>query len=107
MLACVWLLVRTLLLRNASPDVFADAEYLEQVLLLALSCPLCIVGVLAAQRLTLNWWPYLRNDSRTILAIWLYFFIVGCFQWIVLVPWAVHQWYDFYDSVVARTRRSR
>src|SRR5215472_8002214 len=77
-LTCVWLLVRTLLLRNASPHVFADAEYLEQVLLFALSCPLCGVGLVLAQRLTLSWWPYPGNDSRTILAVWLYFFVAGC-----------------------------
>jgi hypothetical protein len=36
----VWVLVRTLVLRNASPQVFGDAEYLEQIYILALSSPL-------------------------------------------------------------------
>ena len=105
-LACLWLLARTLLLRHAPPDLFADAEEYEQILLLALSTPLCLVGVTVAQRITFNWWPYPANDARTIVVIWLAFFLVGCLQWFVLVPWVVHKWYDVYDSIAVR-RQSR
>jgi hypothetical protein len=97
----VWLLVRTLVLRNASPQVFSDAEYLEQILIMALSMPLCGLILLPVTRWgALSWWAYPANDVRTILAIWLCFFVIGCVQWFVLVPWIIHKGFDLYDRLV-------
>jgi hypothetical protein len=103
--ACVWLLVRTLLFRNASPQVFGDAEYLEQIYILALTGPLSALIVWPLRWISFSWWVYPANDARTILAIWLFFFVIGCIQWFVLVPWVVHKGFDLYDFVVIRVRR--
>jgi hypothetical protein len=104
-LSCVWLLARTLLLRNAADNVFLDAEYLEQLLMFNLSSPLSWIGVLFAHLCSFAWWHYPRNDARTILLIWLYFFSMGCLQWFVLIPWGVHKAFDLYDFLADGVRR--
>jgi hypothetical protein len=101
----VWLLIRTLLLRNASPQVFGDAEEIERLLVLGLSSPLSALVVwVAGKWISFAWWSYPGNDSRTILAIWIGLFVIGCFQWFVLVPWIVHKGFDLYDFVVVKIR---
>ena len=54
----VWVLVRTLVLRNASPQVFGDAEYLEQIYILALSSPLSGLICGPYRRVSFSWWVY-------------------------------------------------
>lgn len=101
----VWLLIRTLFLRNASPHVFGDAEEIERILVFALSSPLSGLLVWAAGKwISFTWWSYPGNDSRTILAIWICLFVIGCLQWFVLVPWIVHKGFDLYDFVVFKIR---
>lgn len=106
--AYLWVLVRTLVLRNASPQVFGDAEYLEQIYILALSMPLCGLIVWPVTRwVSLSWWAYPANDARTILAIWLCFFVVGCVQWFVLAPCIIHKGFDLYDRLALVNQRKR
>src|SRR5581483_3527816 len=104
-LACVWLLIRTFLLRSAPPRVFGDAVELELVLLLGLTAPLSGVLILSFRWLPFTKWPFAGNDPRTILAIWFFFFASGCLQWFVIVPWIVHKWFDLYDYAVEKGRR--
>jgi hypothetical protein len=103
--AYVWLLARTLVLRNASPQVFGDEAYLEQIYILGLSSPLSAVVVWPLRWVSFSWWIYPANDARTIVAIWFCFFAAGCLQWFVLVPWIVHKGYDLYDLVFRLVRR--
>ena len=104
-LACVWALVWILLLRNTSPKEFGDAEEAEILLMLGLSAPLSYMIVLALRWVSFSWWIYPENDSRTILAIWLCIFAIGCLQWFVLFPWVVDKGYDLYDLVALRVKR--
>jgi hypothetical protein len=103
--AFVWQLVRILLFRSAPPQALADAEYLEQLYIFALSEPLSGLIVWPLKWVSFSWWVYPGNDPRTIIAIWLSFFTIGCLQWFVLVPWAVHKAFDLYDFVVHKVRR--
>ena len=103
----VWVLVRTLVLRNASPQVFEDAEYLEQIYILSLSIPLSGLIVWPLRWVSFSFWVYPANDARTILAIWLCFFAVGCVQWFVLVPWIIHKGFDLYDRLALVNHRKR
>jgi peptidoglycan biosynthesis protein MviN/MurJ (putative lipid II flippase) len=105
LLACVWLLVWILILRNASPREFGDAEEAEILLMLGLSAPLSILIVLALRWVSFSWWIYPENDSRTILAIWFCIFAIGWLQWFVLFPWVVDKGYDLYDFLALRVRR--
>ena len=104
-ITCIWLLVRTLLLRNAPPQVFGDAEETELWSMLGLSEPLSLIVYFASSIRTSSWWSYPANDARTILAVWLLFFVLGCLNWFVLVPWVVHTGYDLFDFVVRVVRR--
>lgn len=104
-LTCVWLLIRTLLVRNASPKQFGDMEEAELLAMLGLSSPTSWLIVLATRWLTFSWWAYPENDARSIIVAWLCFFAVGCLQWFVLVPWFVHKGFDVYDGVLSRWRR--
>jgi hypothetical protein len=104
-LAYIWLLIRTLLLRNASPQVFGEAEEAEILLCLNLSAPISLLIVLVSRWVSLAWWIYPENDARTILAVWLFFFVIGCLQWFVLFPWMIHKGFDLYDYVACLVRR--
>jgi hypothetical protein len=105
-ITCIWLLVRILLLRNAPPNVFWDAEELEQIYMFCLSAPLSGIILYFVSFMTkFDWWRYSANDARTILAVWLFFFALGCLNWFVLVPWVVHTGYDLFDFVVRVVRR--
>jgi len=104
-LACVWLLVWTLLLRNASPKDFGDVEEAEILGMLGLSAPLSFLIIFPLRWVSFSWWIYPENDSRTILAIWFCIFAIGCLQWFVLFPWMVDKGYDIYDFVALRVRR--
>jgi hypothetical protein len=83
MIACISLLVHTLLLRNAPPRAFGDAEEVEELSMVILSFPASLVGFLPFRGLGPN---YLENDPRSIVLGWLIFFVTGCLQWFVLVP---------------------
>jgi hypothetical protein len=102
---CVWLLIRTLLVRNASPKLFGDMEEAELLGMLGLSAPTSLLYTLTTRWLTFSWWIYPENDARSIFGGWLCLFAVGCLQWFVLVPWVVHKWFDVYDSVLSRRRK--
>ena len=106
-LACVWLLVRTLGLRNAPAQMFYRAEEIDFIYMFALSNPLSVIGLLWARWIGFNWWVYSQNDARTILAIWLYFFAMGAVQWFVLVPWLVHKGFDVYGRFALLFHRKR
>jgi hypothetical protein len=85
--------------------VFWDAEEVELILMASLSVPLSGVIYFASSMPTSNWWSYPANDARTILAVWLFFFVLGCFNWFVLVPWVVHAAYDLFYFLVLVVRR--
>ena len=80
---CLSLLVHTLLLRNATPHDFGDAEELEELAMLVLAFPSSLVGLLPFRGITL---PYLENDPRAIFLGWLFLFVVGYIQWFLFVP---------------------
>ena len=106
-LACIWLLVRTLFLRNAPVSIFQNAEEVEFYCMFALTCPLCGVGLLLARYVGFGWWIYPENDARTILAIWLYFFVIGSIQWFVLVPGLIQKGFEVYDRILLLIRKKQ
>jgi hypothetical protein len=73
--------------------------------MLGLSEPLSLIVYFASFVPMFDWWSYPANDARTILAVWLLFFVLGCLNWFVLVPWVVHTGYDLFDLVVRVVRR--
>jgi peptidoglycan biosynthesis protein MviN/MurJ (putative lipid II flippase) len=85
--------------------VFGEAEEAEILLCINLSAPLSFLILLALRWVSFAGWIYPYNDPRTILAVWLCFFAIGCLQWFVLFPWVVDKGYDLYDLVVLRVRR--
>jgi hypothetical protein len=85
--------------------VFWDAEEVELLLMVSLSAPLSGIVYIASFIPSFHWWHYPENDARTILSGWLLFFVLGCLNWFVLVPWLVHKGYDFFDFVVRVFRR--
>jgi hypothetical protein len=104
-LTCAWLLIRTLLVRNASPKQFGDMEEAELLAMLGLSAPTSWLFVATTRWLTFSWWVYPENDARSIIGAWLCLFALGCLQWFVLVPWIVHKGFDAYDGVLSWWRR--
>ena len=84
--ACVSLLVHTILLRNAPPHEFGDAEEMEELLMMILSFPAGLLAVLPFRGIGPG---YPENDPRSILIGWFIFFLVGYAQWFVLLPLAV------------------
>lgn len=85
-LACVSLLIHALLLRNASPHTFGDAEEMEGLLMLVLAFPSSLIAFLPFRGIKLG---YPENDLRSILLGWFIFFVIGYLQWFVLVPRAI------------------
>lgn len=106
-LTCLWLLVRTLLVRNASPKLFGDMEEVELLLMLGFSAPTSWLVALALKWFSFSWWIYPENDARTIIVVWLCLFAVGCVQWFVLVPWVVHKGFDVYDGLLSWWHRKQ
>lgn len=106
-LGCLSLLIRTLYFRSASAPLFQDVNETELYGMLALTSPLCGIGLITAKWIDFSWWKYPQNDSRTIVAIWTYFFVVGCIQWFIFVPWVIHKGFDFYDKLLPYFRGRR
>lgn len=79
-LACVAVLVRTLLLRTY------DAQELELFLMLALSWPICFaaLGIYLYYLYVFNSVPTLTMAS--LFSMWALFFVAGWLQWFVVLP---------------------
>jgi len=99
-IACVVLLVRTLFLRNGTPQTLGDAMVVEWVLMSILSYPSSMIPH------WLEWPTYPHNATLTIIYLWILYFVIGYIQWFVIVPWIVHKGYDLYGSVALRVRRN-
>lgn len=108
-LSCFCLLIHTLYFRHSSSQAWWNVEETEFFLMGALSGPTSLIPIWLYGRISsgFHWWPYAENDARTILAIWFYFFFVGCVQWFVIVPWLIHKVFDAYDRVVLLLHRKR
>ena len=104
-LICIWLLVWTLLQKGASVKALGEVEEAEALGMLGLSAPLSFLIVLFLRWISLAWWIYPWNDVRTIVAIWLFIFFIGCVQWFVFFPWVVDRGYELYDFMVPKIRR--
>jgi hypothetical protein len=76
-LACVYVLVRSLIYQNA------DAQEFEFFTLLVLAYPMSLVAMWGYAWL-LNWIP--SEGPAGILLLWCFFFAVGCFQWFAVIP---------------------
>ncbi len=85
-LACVSVVVHTILFRNASPYNFGDAQVVEWACMSMLSFPSSLLFYSTYAEVLFNWLGYPGNDPRTILFLWSIPFIAGYIQWFVLVP---------------------
>ena len=57
--------------------------------MLALSWPASLLSLLSLC-LCLRWFAWVSAAGLpSILLVWILFFPVGCFQWFILVPWAI------------------
>jgi|GEM_PF-1440112 len=88
-LACVSVVVHTILFRNASPYNFGDAQVVEWACMSMLSFPSSWLFYSTYAEVLFNWLGYPGNDPRTILFLWSIPFIAGYIQWFVLVPMVV------------------
>jgi hypothetical protein len=89
-LACAFLLVHELLLRNSSPHDFGDAEEMQELLMICLSFPIGMIGFLPFNGIAIV--PVLpENDLRSIVLSWMFPFVLGYIQWFVLVPLALRR----------------
>jgi hypothetical protein len=90
-LACVLLLVHTILLRSAPVLAFKDAEVVEYYSMSIISFPssMLLISTNLSELFGATRLP--ETDPRSILSVWLPFFALGCLQWFVLVPWMVRR----------------
>jgi hypothetical protein len=104
--ACFSLFVHTILLRNAPPHEFGNAEEMEELLMMVLSFPAGLLAVLPFRGVGPG---YPENDPRSILICWFIFFLVGFVQWFVLVPLTVcwvRRRFGTHDMGVSKSKAS-
>jgi hypothetical protein len=87
-LACISLLINELHFRNASPHSFGDAEEMEELLMMCLSAPAGLIGLLPASGLHIS---LPENDVRQIVLGWLFPFVLGYVQWFMVVPFVARR----------------
>jgi hypothetical protein len=88
-LACISLLLNELNLRNAAPHLFGDAEEMEELLMMCLSSPAGLIGLLPTYGLHIS---LPENDPRQILLGWSFPFVLGYVQWFIIVPF-ITRWF--------------
>lgn len=102
LIACLWVLGHTLLLRNADPKTFEDAENVMGFLMLALSFPSSLVIFWLPTGAIYRIHSGSPNDPRKIILFWLFLFVIGCFQWFLALPFIVDNTLRCYDYLVNR-----
>lgn len=98
-IACVFVLLRTLLFLNGPSHALDDAVEVEWVLMSILSYPSSTIPYWLA-------WPsYPHSVALTIICLWILYFVIGYIQWFVVVPWVTRGGSDLYSLLVSMARR--
>jgi hypothetical protein len=104
-LACVLVLVCTLLLKEGSQDAFRLARMNESLIMSILTFPSSFLLFWAHG---LDWFIAAGEsltDLGQVITIWVLYFVIGVLQWFVLVPWIIRKRFVLYDYVARQIRR--